>query len=205
MRNFKCIFEEGKFYHVYNRGNNREDLFYKNANYEYFLRKFDEYHSGYLDVYAFCLLPNHFHFLVRVKEKTEGIGKGIPSLKAMVSLNERICESFRKFFITYAQAINKQQGRTGSLFQKNFKRLEVTSERYFAHLVYYIHANPQLHKITNDFRQYPWSSYKRILIGKPSKLKKEFVIEWFNDRNNYIYFHNQQIETDSIREMIIEG
>jgi hypothetical protein len=154
-------------------------------------------------------MPNHFHFLVRVKEE---IAKENPSLKAMDSLsektmdslNERISEQFRKFFITYSQAINKQQGRVGSLFQKNFKRIEITSERYFAYLVYYIHANPQLHRIVDDFRLYPWSSYKRILTGEPSKLKKEFVIEWFDSKSNYIYSHNRQIELDSIRDLMIE-
>lgn len=106
---------EGNFYHVFNRGNNRENLFYSLRNYTYFLRKFDEHLSEFLDTYAYCLLPNHFHFLVRVKEwRTDSIAQsdGIGEVSAQIS------EQFRRFFIGYSQAINKQERRSGSLFQK---------------------------------------------------------------------------------------
>jgi len=63
--------EADKFYHVYNRGNNKENLFYKSDNYEFFLRRYDEYFSRFLNTYAFCLLPNHFHMLVQVKSDEE--------------------------------------------------------------------------------------------------------------------------------------
>ena len=142
----------GYFYHIYNRGNNRENLFYKADNFIYFLKKYDQYLNDYLETYAFSLLPNHFHLLVRVKEikvdiipregleKLEGADKSIPSLQAIASIPRRkeilslpdkiISEQFRRFFISYSQAINKQQNRVGSLFQKNFKRIRIENKKY---------------------------------------------------------------------------
>ena len=107
-------------------------------------------------------------------------------------------------FTSYSKAINKQQNRHGSLFEKAFKRKEVTNERYLANLIFYIHANPQLHDICEDFRQYPWSSYERILRNKPSKLDKQQVLEWFNSPDNYVAYHAQKIDIAMIKELMIE-
>ena len=70
----KIPFIEGYFYHVFNRSNNKEKIFYNDNNYKFFLRKFDKYLSEYLEVYAFCLLPTHFHFLVKVKGSKDLVG-----------------------------------------------------------------------------------------------------------------------------------
>lgn len=182
----------GEFYHIYNRGNNRENIFFKEDNYLYFLKKYDYYLSDYLETYAYCLLPNHFHFLVRVKEADE---IRIPSLQGMVSvgkdepISKIVSEQFRRFFISYSQAINKQEGRVGSLFQKNFKRKLITDDSYFTSVVHYVHANPQLHGICEDYMLYPHSSYGRILIEKPSKLNKQSILDWFGGRSEFIKFH----------------
>lgn len=204
----------GKFYHVFNRGNNRENLFYNNGNYEYFLRKYDQYLSGLLDTYAFCLLPNHFHMLVRLKEVDEivvapGQPKGITFLKgdtfsADAKDENPVSKQFRLFFTSYAMAVNKQRKRTGSLFQKPFKRLLVGSASYFANLVFYIHANPQIHGICEDFRNYPWNSYQRILMNKPSKLRKKDVTTWFRNEQSYLSYHASKPDLDEIRHLMIE-
>jgi len=68
MKKLQIPLEEDKFYHIFNRGNNGILLFYKPENYLFFLRRLDEYLSPYVEVYAFCLMPNHFHLLVRVKK-----------------------------------------------------------------------------------------------------------------------------------------
>ena len=87
-------------------------------------------------------------------------------------------------------AFNKQHKRTGSLFQKPFKRTWVDKEDYLIKIIHYIHFNPQKHGLIDDFRNWKWSSYRRMLIDKPNSLKKEKVIEWFGDKEGYINFHN---------------
>jgi len=198
-RNYRIRIEPEKFYHIWNRGNNRENLFYKIANYEYFLRMYAEYLDPVAETYAFCLLPNHFHLLIRTKAFSEVSPAGeTPKKSNPVSL------AFQKLFTAYSQAINIQQHRTGSLFQKPFKRLEVTSTRQLVYLAHYIHTNPQNHGIIDDFRHYPWSSYNRILINRPTKLQKEAVIGWFSNKDNYRSFHAKTIPNDALKDLIIE-
>ena len=204
---------EGKFYHIYNRGNNKQNIFYSYENYKYFLRKYDEYLSEYVDTYAYCLLPNHFHLLVSVKENIKvspslellpvESGK-VPPFEKVVPLERDISFQFRKFLTSYAMSINKQEERTGSLFQKNFQRIEITDTNYLTNLIFYIHANPQLHGIIDDFRMYPWSSYNGIIAGKPTKLKKENVLDWFNDAENYIAYHSQKADIAINKHLIFE-
>ena len=68
MDYYHAIFEEQCYYHVYNQGNNKDNLFYNDDNYIYFLEKWNKYFSNYLDVWSYCLMPDHFHFFVEVKE-----------------------------------------------------------------------------------------------------------------------------------------
>ncbi|TXD93407.1 hypothetical protein [Gillisia hiemivivida] len=70
---------------------------------------------------------------------------------------------FSHFLNAYAQSINKRYSHSGSLFEKNLKRKKIESEEYFRKLIFYIHNNLAHHKVQEDFRDYPWSSYKSIL------------------------------------------
>lgn len=206
--NYRIRIEPEKFYHIWNRGNNRENLFYTAANYEYFLRMYAEFLAPVAETYAFCLLPNHFHLLIRTKPFVRVSPTNIEvSPVGETSKNKKsnpVSLAFQRLFTAYSQAINIQQHRTGSLFQKPFKRLEVKTVQQLANLVHYIHTNPQRHGIIDDFRQYPWSSYERILISRPSKLKKEVVLEWFLNRENYLNHHNRSIDLDELNEHLIE-
>jgi len=201
-RNYRIRIEPDKFYHIWNRGNNRENLFYTPANYEYFLRMYADYLEPVAETYAFCLLPNHFHLLVRTKSIAIGVSPVGETPKKNKS--NPVSLAFQRLFTAYSQAINIQQHRTGSLFQKPFKRLEVRSARQLANLVHYIHTNPQKHDIIDDFRQYPWSSYERIMRDKPSKLKKDEVVQWFRNKENYLNYHVQTINLDELKDIIIE-
>jgi len=199
-KNYRIRIEPDKFYHIWNRGNNKENLFYSARNYEYFIRLYAEYLDPGVETYAFCLLPNHFHLLVRTKS--------FPTLVSPMGETNKtknpVSLAFQRFFTAYSQAINVQERRTGSLFQKPFKRLEVTSTRQLVNLVHYIHSNPQKHGIIEDFRQYPWSSYERVMRDKPSKLKKEEVLQWFSNKENYVNYHARIIDLDELKDIIIE-
>lgn len=198
------MFETGKMYHLYNRGNNRENLFYKKENYHYFIRQFDKYLSNFVDVYAYCLLPNHFHFLIKIKDEDEIIRHlvSLPKYRDAIAQSDSISfpfskiisEQFRRFFISYSQAINKQENRVGSLFQKHFKIKEVSNESYFTALVFYIHSNPQKHGLIDDFREWIYSSYHSLITDKISKLKKRDVINWFGNIEEYKKLHNLQFD-----------
>jgi putative transposase len=204
--NYRIKIEAEKFYHIWNRGNNRENLFYTVANYEYFLRLYDQFLDPVAETYAFCLLPNHFHLLIRTKSflQVSPAGETCTSPTGETSKSNPVSLAFQRFFTAYSQAINIQERRSGSLFLKPFKRLEITTTQQLANLVHYIHTNPQRHGIIDDFRHYPWSSYERVMRDRPSKLKKEEVIEWFNDKKNYVDYHSRSIDLDELKKIMIE-
>lgn len=168
------------FYHIYNRGNNKQHLFFKEQNYIFFLENFNNYLSHFLSVYAFCLLPNHFHFLVKTKSENEFLETDFGTL---------IGQRFRMFFMKYAKAINKQMGRTGSLFENTFNRKAICKDTYLINAIVYIHLNPCHHCITSDYENYRWSSYKRILGDRQTKLVKKNVINLFGGKDNFIKYH----------------
>ena len=197
------------FYHIYNRGINGQNIFFEERNYPYFLKKMGQYVSPYMDVYAYCLLGNHFHLLVRTKNETD---LPMPSLEAKASVNTKatrntswhLSNAFASLFKSYAQAINKHYGRTGGFFEEPFHRIEVKSDAYFSQLVWYIHHNPQKHGFLSDFRDYPHSSYHSHLHQKATKLQRTEVLNWFGDANEYIKYHNIQTGEDDIRNLIVE-
>jgi putative transposase len=193
-----------RFYHIFNRGNNYEKIFFNDENYYFFLRRFRYYLNDYLDTYSYCLLPNHFHLLVRIKDSIfskDGILKTANDNK----IGKLTGQQLRRFFISYSMAINKQENRSGSLFLKNFKRIEIDDEKYLRYMLFYIHYNPQKHNLINDFRQYNFSSYKSILSSADTKLKRNDILNnLFNDKQEFIEFHNYYHSENQFAKYIFE-
>jgi len=185
-------FEAGKFYHVYNRSVDLRPMFRTNANYIFFLKQYNAYLSGVVDTYAYCLLGNHFHLAIRIKDQKElGLFQSARKYKEMRDNHEIVSLQFRKFFQSYSMAFNKAFERVGTLFQTPFKRALVDDPIYLKRLIYYIHYNPQHHNLVQDFRDWKWSSYRRFLIEKPSKLRKEAVFSCFDGKPGFLKYHDQ--------------
>ena len=185
----------GVYYHIYNRGVNRENVFREERNYPYFLKLYAQHIEPVAETYAYCLLRNHFHLLVRIRDEE--------TLK--VSETFRVLNpshQFSNLFNAYAKAINKANDRTGSLFQHPFGRVAVTSDAYFACLVAYIHHNPQKHRFVDDFRDWPYSSYQTHLSYKTTRLKRNEVIEWFQGREQFAAFHQMDVDERKIAPLI---
>jgi REP element-mobilizing transposase RayT len=172
----------GRYYQIFNRGNNRENIFHEERNYDYFPRLFTKYILPIADTYAYCLLKNHFHFLIRIKDDLSGLktitglldptdrsGLENPSdLKNLTGLSNRseISKPFSIFFNAYAKAFNRAYARTGALFQRPFGRILIANQAHLVHLIAYIHQNPQKHGFVSDFREWPYSSYHVILSSE---------------------------------------
>ncbi|MXO03670.1 transposase [Flavobacterium sp. HBTb2-11-1] len=175
-------FETGQYYHVYNRGNNGENIFIEERNYNYFLEKLKKYILPIADVYAYCLLKNHFHIVLRIKDKID-----IPE-----KFKEKIHLPFSNLFNSYSKSINKAYNRTGSLFQEHLQRNRIENEEYLKQLILYVHLNPVKHKFSKDFQSYRQSSYRSYLSDKPSSIDRRFVIGLFNDLENFIFYHDEK-------------
>jgi len=131
----------GKFYHIYNRGINGCNLFEGKDNYEYFLNLYDKHVSPAVDTFAWVLMKNHFHLLVRVKEEADFISPDrVPNPVRAFDPSKH----FSNLFNSYAQAFNKMYGRHGALFERPFKRKQIDDKDYFKNLVIYILAPPRL-------------------------------------------------------------
>jgi putative transposase len=199
----------GKFYHIYNRGTNHCNLFDDRSNYVYFLSLYENYIVPVADTFAWVLMKNHFHFLVRIKEEKEinfisektlsgfKTAERVETAPSVVLNPDGGCQKkyipshqFSHLFNAYAQAYNKRNKRTGSLFEHPFHRKEITDQEYLKTMVVYIHNNPVHHKFTNYAMEYPWSSYRTSISVNSTYLQRDTVIGWFEDMANFKMAHD---------------
>ncbi|PHN04876.1 transposase [Flavilitoribacter nigricans] len=187
--------EEGEVYHLYNRSVNKEKLFIDDKDYAFFLQKTQKYLLPYCDFYAYCLMPNHFHFLIevlRMEESTKAVisrenTKASEKLLANeISVNSFLEDQCRRLFSSYALYFNRRYKRTGALFQSRFKRVSVNNDVKQLSLICYIHHNPIHHRITNDYQNWRYSSYHTFFSKKSSNINRNKVLEWFGSGNSVL-------------------
>jgi len=207
------------YYHIYNRVVNGENIFIEERNYDLFLKLYDKHLAPVTDLFAYCMLRNHFHVSVRTKSEGEIIEykKTLDKETLRVSsVNNRqvkrgnlasqgegqsrkplgskyISDQFSNFFNAYAKTINKAYGRTGSLFQHPFGRVPITSDRQFWDVIAYIHQNPQKHKFVTDFRDWKYSSYGIILTDTKTSVNRSAVMDWFGNKEEYLKLHEHWV------------
>lgn len=162
-------------FHVYNHGNASEDLFLEDENYRFFLEKYRKHIDPVADTYAWCLMPNHFHLLIRVKSAEELL-LTFPKFKTLEKLREAnpVSKSFSNLFSSYTQSFNKVYKRRGSLFLKNFKRKHIATEIYLRQMILYIHLNPVKHGFTSNAVNWKWSSIHSFQTGQAELLRQLF-------------------------------
>jgi len=180
-------FAQGQYYHIYNRGVERRPIFREEENYLYLLRLVKEY-TGELGVtvIAYCLMPNHYHVLVRQDgEKRAGL---LPQLA----------------FNRYTKAFNKRYGRTGTLFEGRYRSVWVDRTEYLFHLCRYIHANPVKAGLASRLEEWPFSNYLEwVQKRKGTLVDREFVAESFPDADEYREFVLEVLEAfDTLPEGI---
>jgi len=148
-------FFKNELYHIYNRGNNRQKIFFKPDNYIYFLKKVRRYLLPYCDILSYSLMPNHFHFLIHSDERTI-INKTIRFQPKNV-----LSEGIRVLLSSYTQAINKQNQTSGSLFQQNTKAQPIVkgSRNYDITVFHYIHQNPYRANLVLRMEDWEYSSF----------------------------------------------
>ena len=153
--------ETGKYYHVFTRAHGAEVVFKSKENYRFFLRKYQRYISPVCETYAYCLIYNHLHLLVRVKDaKDIAIN---PKYKETDDLDQYVTKQFSNLFSSYTQAFNKLNNRMGGLFMSPYKRKVLKDGFYFLNLVRYIHLNPVNDKHCKHPKDWKHSSNNSII------------------------------------------
>ena len=195
----------GTFFHIYNRGNNGENIFVQERNYAYFMELWWKHTYQVFETWAFCLLRNHFHVAGYVKDLSDLTNKS-PDLN--LSVNKATSPShspkdltglklkepsqyFSNFFNAYSRGLNIATQRTGALFERPFNRIPVDSEAYLMRLIVYIHQNPQKHKFEDDFRNWNYSSYHELTSNVPTRLQRDKVLQLFGSREDFIRIHQE--------------
>ncbi len=193
-------------YHVFNRANGSEKIFITNEHCRYFLYLYHKHIRPIAHTYAFCLMPNHFHFLVKIKTqdeileayqilKHEKAGKKLPKFKGYENY---LSKQFSNLFSAYTQAFNKDQNRMGSLFIKNFKRKVVLDDVYLLRLVQYIHRNPLVAGLCQKLEDWEYSSFEVLLLQnqKFKFLDIHTPVSWYHNTLNFRMAHFKDIELE---------
>lgn len=193
-------------YHIYNRGNNRERIFFEPDNYLFFLKKIKEHLVPVADVLVYCLMPTHYHIVGRIKQTSE-ISKISEVLDAqistMVSNRSPLSTAMMKLSVSYTKAINKRFQRTGVLFQGQFQAKPVLNSPYLLNLCRYIHGNPVKDGLVADIAQWPYSNYLEWIGERDGKLiDKTFVQDNFDTSDEYRKFVLEYLRTRQLPEDI---
>jgi REP element-mobilizing transposase RayT len=193
------------YYHFYNRGNNRQAIFFERINYLYFLQGMKRYLLPHLDVLAYCLMPTHYHLLVRVKPADQTAadlpGQAVTLETNLQAISESVSHAMQLLSISYTKAINKRYERVGSLFQGQFQGKWVPDERYLRTLCLYIHANPVKDALAANPADWEFSSHRDWMRMRDDGLADRGGIErHFGNPQDYLSLLQVWIETRCVSE-----
>lgn len=200
----KTLFTPNTVYHIYNHANGDEDLFRTPENYFYFLNRYRHYIQPIAQTFAYCLMPNHFHFLINIRSEKELVhfyNKQKPD--SNTDLSDLLSKRFSNLFNAYSKAFNKMYDRRGRLFESSLKRKAVVDERYLTILIRYIHLNPVLHAFVDEAARWRFSSLSAYHSEKPSYLDRKTVFDWFGGKRLFVEYHKNMLkeEVNRIREL----
>ena len=211
-------------YHLFNHANGFENIFGDEANYYFFLEKYRKYIGPVAETYAYCLMPNHFHLVVRIR-KREVLDRIITSNFSKVSTVNRNCDKssgllpdktltannfgkvltndeiekylskqFANLFSSYTQSYNKVNGRMGSLFIKNFKRQPIEDRTQFLNTVVYVHRNPIHHGFCRFYDEWKFSSYNEILNRNNNLVNAAALLKMFSGGDAFTEAHGVSLK-----------
>jgi REP element-mobilizing transposase RayT len=177
----KTPFVPGFYYHIYNRSNNWQNIYFQSENYVYFLRKVEKYLAPVAKVTAYCLMPTHYHILARIEDKQSS-----EFLENSELHNQKISNAMMRLSVSYTKAINKRFSRVGSLFQGQFQAKPVRNVTHLLNLCVYIHANPVKDGLVALPEDWIYSNYLEWLgLRNGSLVDRQFIQEHFGTSAEY--------------------
>jgi len=183
-------------YHIYNHAVGTENLFKSHENYLFFLNKYDQHLSTVFKTFAYCLMPNHFHLLIQVRDEYT-LSSLIAKPEDKIDFHKFIMQKLSNFLNGYAKAFNKQHSRRGALFIDYTKRKEITNNSYFTRVVNYIHQNPIHHGFCKEASEWEYSSFNSMIsTTKSTKLERNTIFDWFGGIEQFVSFHQENRHFD---------
>lgn len=182
----------GEKYHILSRAVGREQLFTSEENYRFFLERYKKNISPIADTYSYCLLPNHFHMLIEIKEE-KAINTFAGTILAADQFPVIVMRQFSKLLNSYAKAYNKANSRKGALFIDFLRRVPVKNDEQFGATIFYINKNPVLHGYCKKMGDWKWSSYNAMFTQMPTMLLRKEILDWFNGIESFMDYHSQPV------------
>jgi putative transposase len=187
-----------QYYHFYNRGNNRHAVFFERDNYLYFLRGMKKYLREYLEILVYCLMPTHYHILVRVRNQTKTTCE-IFKTSQVTSDAKAVSLAMQKFGISYTKAINKRFDRVGALFQGQFQAKPIQQYSHLLNLCVYIHANPVKDGLAALPEDWEFSNYLEwVDLRAGTLVNREFIKDNFGTPDEYKQLVMDYVRTRSL-------
>ncbi|MBV6478813.1 MAG: hypothetical protein HGGPFJEG_01570 [Ignavibacteria bacterium] len=183
-------FSKGGLFHLYNKGNNRQNIFFNHENYLYFLRKIRKYIYPNCDLLSYCLLPSQFNLMIYANNQTVSLDKKGRNL---------LSEGVKLLLSSYAKAINVQEKRTGSLFTQNTHCKAINKSVNQAFICFkYIHQLPVILGLVDNIEDWNYSSFRDYYgIRKGTLCNKNFAVKIFNLTEDSFYLKSKEIMTKS--------
>ncbi len=174
---------DGHYYHIYNRGAHKEKIFFENTNYLHLISLFKKYSAQYnVIVAAYCLMPNHYHLILRQKD------------------NGKIGDFLRTTFNAYTQAINKRYDHSGTLFQGQCKAKHLNNDEQCLQVIRYIHRNPVAVLLVSSLRQWQFSNYLEwIGLRHGSLIDSDLRDSLFKTPTDYEKFAEEYFEEEKAK------
>ena len=195
MSQYQAAFCAQSYYHVFNHSVDPELLFRNKENYRFFLDRVRKYLLPVAGFYAYNLLGNHFHFLIRIRDEAvlrqyheQVVRPGSKPLQDH-ELAGFVLQQFSNFQNSYAKSYNKVFRRMGRLFIESVKRVEVRGDESLVRVLRYIHYNAVHHKMCRGLYDWPHNSYHVFLTDGPTMLQRQEVLDWFGGREGFLGFH----------------
>ena len=196
-------FLRDQYYHFYNRGNNRQAVFFERANYLYFLRGIRKYLLEYVDVLVYCLMPTHYHLLVRVRSLQQRQTSEVLKTSEVLAeeASRQVSLAMQKFGISYTKAINKRFARVGALFQGQFQGKPVKNYDHLLSLCVYIHANPVKDGLVGLPEDWEYSNYLDCLgLRAGTLVNRKFIQANFDMPAEYKQLVMDYVKTRNLPE-----
>jgi len=187
MSSTQTPIETGMYYHLFNHANEGFNLFRNDENYRFFLQKYIKYVHPYTDTYAYCLMPNHFHFAVRIKRVEES-----DTLMKSEYPNRIVTNAIKNWLLSYSKSYHSVFSTRGNLYYQKIRRKEITSDAYLFQLIGYIHMNPVKHGFTKNPETWKFSSYRGYITDRETLIKRESVVKMFGGINNFLIYHDRK-------------
>jgi len=177
-----------QYYHIYNRGVAREKIFFKTAHWSFFLRRMKKYFSpDTADILVYCLMPNHFHFLIHAKTKDFGNAVMMPLL------------------VSYTRAVNRDIDRVGTLFQGQYQSKLIETTEQLIHLSRYIHLNPVKANLIQHPENWKYSSYQDYIGLRNGTLpNKSLILTEFKNGSDYASYVNSFQDENTIKSLVFD-